>query len=309
MSDSLINKYRPLQFTEVVGHAEVLAALQRAIFPETRPHTYLMTGPSGIGKTTIARIIAEQLQAEMVEIDAASHGGVEDARQIVEEGQYVSLHGSGRRALFIDECHNLSAKAWDVLLKVTEEPPPHLFFMLCTTESGKVPATMKTRAYEVALRPLALEQIDWLVGVIAELEQWTINNDVRMAIVQNSNGSPRMAINLLQSLHDCVDINEVRRVVNLMDATNPVIELCQLLMRGKPPWGEVQKRLAAIDDQSFDSASTAVGRYIATVMIRSNQEPAARNAWQLLEALMFPAAGFDRKAQFIAAIGRMLWAR
>lgn len=104
MSDSFITKYRPEAFDEVVGHQTVIAALQRALEGNDRPHCYLLTGPSGTGKTTIARIIGKYLGAEIQEIDAASHSGVADMREIVELSQYMSLTGEGNRIYIIDEC-------------------------------------------------------------------------------------------------------------------------------------------------------------------------------------------------------------
>ncbi len=135
ISQQLINKYRPETWDEVVGHDEVLTALQRALSQDTRPHSFLLSGPPGLGKTTLARIIAGDLHCEIVEISGATHSGVDNMREIVELGSHMSLSGAGRRMFILDECQRISKGGWDALLKITEEPPEHLFFALCTTET------------------------------------------------------------------------------------------------------------------------------------------------------------------------------
>jgi DNA polymerase-3 subunit gamma/tau len=154
MSLPLVIKYRPKSFEEVIGHEDMLMALLRAISSDTCPHSFLFTGVSGLGKTTLARITAMELQADPLEIDAASNNGVDATRGLVELGQHMSMVGDGRRAIIIDECHTLSKQAWQPLLKLLEEPPDHLYIMLCTTELEKVPDTIRNRCFHVVLKPL-----------------------------------------------------------------------------------------------------------------------------------------------------------
>lgn len=311
MTESFINKYRPQSFGEVMGHTEILSALQRVLQGEDRPHCYLLVGPSGVGKTTIARLIGNYLGAEIQDIDAASHSGVEDMREIVELSQYMALTGEGNRIYIIDECHALSRNAWQALLKLTEEPPSHFYVALCTTEPSKVPATIAgQRAYQVQLKPLPPQTIDEFLQVICEIEQWSVNNDVFTAIVQGAEGSPRKALMLLLTLHDVMDREEVRRVLSRLDAESAtVIPLAQLLLRGRPiAWPSIKPLLAALDaDDEFEEAFVSMGRYLVACLLRTDKPATAAYINEMLNALTFPSSTFDPKVRFYAAIGRIIW--
>jgi DNA polymerase III subunit gamma/tau len=305
--EPLIVKYRPSVFDEVVGHDDAMRALQRAMKGDSHPHAYLLTGPKGTGKTTIGRLIATSFDADLIEIDAASHSKVEEMRQLVEEGQHMSLAGTGIKMFLIDECHRLSRNAFDALLKTLEEPPPHLYLALCTTEANKVPETIVSRCYPIQLRPLKQQDMDVLLDAIAGAEGWNVVPDVMAAVIQAAEGSPRQALTMLQSVHDATSRDEVRRIVSLIDAGEPLIALLQLLLRGKCTWTQAKDYLSKIEDDAIDDAVIHAGRYICGAMLRSDKELDAQRAWTLLEALTFPATSFDRKVLLYVTIGRLIW--
>lgn len=308
MSDnqSIITKYRPGSFDEMIGHEAVLGPLQRAIAGTTTPHAYLMTGVAGLGKTTLARIIARVLEAEILEIDAASNSGVDAAREIVEMGNHMSLMGSGRRAFIIDEAHVLSKSAWQALLKLLEEPPPHLYIMLCTTELPKVPDTIQTRCYHVALRPLKPDELGELLDVVADMEGWQVAPDVMQAVIEAATGQPRKGLTMLQSVHDAPDRNEVKRIIALLAGGDALYDVCNALVSNKG-WPVVRQALLRIEDAEFETAAVFAGRYFASAMAKAETPAAAQAHWKLMDALLFPAETFDRKASFYAAVGRILW--
>lgn len=303
----LILKYRPRDFGEVLGHDAVVSALRRALASETRPHAYLLTGPSGVGKTTIARIIGAELDADVTEIDAASNNGVDDMRELTEQGQYASFQGKGAKLFIVDECHMLTKNAWNAILKLLEEPPPHLYLALCTTELGKIMDTVATRCYHVVLRALKTTEMDDLVALVADLEGWEVTADVLSAVVQAATGQPRKALSMLQAVHDAPTREEAKRVIALVDNSDPLIEVLRHLVEGKKSWIALQRLLARVDDDVFAEAATQAGRYLLTVMLRTTEEKQARMVWKLLDALVFPSETFDRKAAFVAALGRMIW--
>ncbi len=209
--------------------------------------------------------------------------------------------------MIVHNCHALSKPAWQALLKLLEEPPDHLYIALCTTELQKIPETIVTRCYHVVLRPLKPVEIEDLLIAISELEGWEVSGDVIQAIVQASTGQPRKAISLLQSCHDAPSKTEVSRIISLMDASEPVIELVQHLLAGKRSWTIVRALLAKIEPDAFEDAAISTGRYICAALLAQDNDKRAAAMWSLLEALLFPAETLDRKVGFITAVGRIMW--
>ena len=309
MSDaSLINKYRPRDWAEVIGHESPVKALRRALASGARPHAFLFTGPSGVGKTTCARILGSELEADLLEIDAASHNGVDAMRELVEFSQHTSFVGvEGRRLMIIDEAHALSRAAWQAILKLLEEPPNHCYLALCTTELIKVPETIRTRCFHVVLNPLARQEMEDLLTVIIDCEDMKVHPDVFALVVTSATGQPRKALSILQAVHDVSDREEAKRVISLVEASDPMIDLLQHLLSGKRSWKIVREGLQRIEAESFEEASILAGRYIASALLQTEEEGRARNMWAVLEALVFPAETYDKKIAFIAAIGRIMW--
>lgn len=309
-SKALINKYRPGSWEELLGNFEVFGALERATKSGARPHGYLLMGPSGIGKTTTARILAKHFDADVDEIDAATNSGVEAMRALVEQSGHMSLKGDGTRMLIIDECHALTKNAWQAILKLLEEPPPYLYIALCTTEASKVPETVKTRCYEVVLRPVARRDMEDLLEYVCKEEGWEPNNDVLRLVVQAATGQPRKGLSLLQVVHDAEDVAEARRIIALNEDSDSMIELLRYLTSGKRAWEQVQPLLQRMRDEDFgEEVIIGAGRYLQTVLLDTKDSKKAEAVWLLMEALLFPAATYDRRVAFTTAIGRMLWGR
>jgi DNA polymerase III gamma/tau subunit len=307
MNVPLINKYRPATFDEIIGHEEIMRSLKRSLKTDSHPHAFLFSGPGGIGKTSTARIVASFLDAEAIEIDAASHSGVDDMRELVNLGAHMALSGEGKRAFIIDECHSLSKSAWQAILKILEEPPIHLYLMLCTTELAKVPDTIKIRCFHAALKPLRKNEIADLLEFVAEAEGWTVHPDVHLAVLQASTGQPRKALSLLQAVHDCQDKAEVARIIQLNETSDGMLEILRLLVQGRASWAVVRKHLENIEDDDWEQALIMGARYIMKAMLGAEQEGQAKKIWHLLDAMLWPSETFDKKAQFYAAIGRMFW--
>ena len=143
--------------------------------------------------------------------------------------------------------------------------------------------------------------------VVAELEGWTVHNDVMQAVIQAATGQPRKALSILQAVHDAPSRDEVRRIITLMDATDPLIALLQYLLAGKKAWAVIKGHLSRIEEDDFEELSIGAGRYIVGALLRAETDASAQLAWRLLDALVFPTSTFDRKASFMAAIGRMIW--
>ena len=508
----IITRYRPEAFDEVLGHTAQIAALQRVINSTSTPHSFLFTGPSGTGKTTLARIVGSALKADVHEIDAASNNGVDAMRDLVEFSQHQAFTETGKRLIIIDECfvkgtrvntpngyqtietlhsgdwiigatgsqqikqticnkvplthimqlhlangrtilcsddhafltesgwiaaqdtanvksiqtihkhiprdllamwdcnyeqmrrkatlsrmcstnlprvrnkileqytstiqanhigseerqmpskfrvesvtylqqtdierlrqngetcfindiehaicydleieghpsyavedlivhncHTLSKPAWQAILKLLEDPPEHMYLALCTTEDDKVPDTVRTRCFSTRLMPIAQQTIVEVLETIAEVEEWRPSQEILDYSAEASNGSPRFALTILQSIHDAPSREEAARIVRLLEPTSDLIDILRHLLDGKRSWVVISKHLKALDGLNFDEVSIQAGRYLSAALLRSETEEKAKPIWAMLEALVFPAETFDRKVAFIAAIGRILW--
>lgn len=223
-SRTLYLKWRPTNFTDVVGQASVVDTIRNAVLASKTVHAYLFSGPRGTGKTTVARILAKSLNCmesdlsirpcnkcnhcvsvssgmflDLIEIDAASNNSVEDIRDLREKINYAP--GQGRYKVYIvDEVHMLSGAAFNALLKTLEEPPPHAVFVLATTELHKVPATVKSRCQCHTFRRISINDIIERLQTIAYHEKIEIDNDALYALARHSTGSLRDAVSLLDQV-------------------------------------------------------------------------------------------------------------
>jgi DNA polymerase-3 subunit gamma/tau len=216
----LARKWRPRNFTELVGQEHVLRALVNALDNDRLHHAFLFTGTRGVGKTTIARILAKSLNCEegvsskpcgkcsacteinegrfvdLIEVDAASRTKVEDTRELLENVQYAPTRGR-YKVYLIDEVHMLSTHSFNALLKTLEEPPPHVKFLLATTDPQKLPVTILSRCLQFNLKRLPIEQIQGHLSHILEQENIETEPAAVLAIARAADGSMRDALSLL----------------------------------------------------------------------------------------------------------------
>lgn len=215
----LARKWRPRNFSEVVGQQHVLEALSNALTHQRLHHAYLLTGTRGVGKTTIARILSRSLNCvtgitatpcgecsacvdieagrfvDLMEIDAASRTKVEDTREILENVQYRPT--SGRYKVYlIDEVHMLSRHSFNALLKTLEEPPPHVIFLLATTDPDKLPITVLSRCLQFHLRALTRNEIEMQLAHILTAENIPYDAAAVQLIARSAQGSMRDALSL-----------------------------------------------------------------------------------------------------------------
>ena len=217
MSQALYRKYRSKSLSEVVGQSHITDILTRAIAAGRISHAYLLTGPRGVGKTSVARILAHEINKlpysddsthlDIIEIDAASNNGVEDVRDLREKVQMAPV-SAAKKVYIIDEVHMLSKAAFNALLKTLEEPPEHIVFILATTDVDKLPATIVSRTQRYGFR--AINETDAVAHLryIADTEKIIVSDDALQLIAQRGDGSFRDSISLLDQLVSLTDDKE-----------------------------------------------------------------------------------------------------
>lgn len=209
MSQALYRKYRSRSLDEVLGQDHVTNILRRALEQGKIAHAYLLTGPRGVGKTSVARILAHEINQlpydeeashlDIIEIDAASNNGVDDIRALREKAQVAPI-SAPKKIYIIDEVHMLSKPAFNALLKTLEEPPAHVVFILATTDADKLPATILSRVQQFFFRPISVDIMARQLMTIAEKEGFAIETDAARLIAERSRGGFRDGISMLDQL-------------------------------------------------------------------------------------------------------------
>lgn len=214
---SLATKYRPADFPEVLGQDHVKIILSKQLETNNIKNTYLFCGPSGDGKTTLARILANKInnnQGNPIEIDAASNNGVDSIRSIIDDAKQRSID-SQYKIFIVDECHMISNAGWNAFLKCIEEPPKYTIFMFCTTNPEKIPVTIINRCMRFNLSKVSTEDIKSRLAFICGQEHYTNYNEACDFIAKISNGGVRDAIS---SLEKCADYNNDLDINNVLAA-------------------------------------------------------------------------------------------
>ena len=275
MYRALYRKWRPAAFRDVVGQQAITTALKNQLLHDKVAHAYLFTGTRGTGKTTCAKIFAKAVNCpnrtdadpcnecaicrgiddgsvlDVVEIDAASNNGVDNIRDLREETVYTPSEGK-YKVYIIDEVHMLSTAAFNALLKTMEEPPPHVIFILATTEIHKVPATILSRCQRYDFKRIAVEDIQARLLEVAGHEKIQLDEPAAGLIARLADGAMRDALSILDTcagVSEQVDEALVRKMAGVTDRSY-LFELSDALARQDAP--AVLTQIASLRQASVD---------------------------------------------------------
>ena len=265
----LARKWRSKSFDELIGQEPIVTALRNALAEGRIAQAYLFSGIRGVGKTTAARLLAKALnededsgteittggELDIIEIDAATYSKVDQIRELTESLQYRPA-GKNYKVVIIDEVHRLSRQAFDALLKIVEEPPPHLVFIFATTEIEAVPATILSRCQEFHFRRVPVEILVPHLKKISESESITVSDTALRLIARAGEGSVRDSVALLDQLatfaSGTIADEDAARLLGGLD-TGLFERLLSAILEGKSP--EVVAVVAEIEDHGWDPRS------------------------------------------------------
>ena len=271
--------YRPNCLEDVVGNKSLKSVLQPILERSDKPHTFLLYGPSGTGKTTIGRIIADYLGCssnDLYEYNTADMRGIDTVRDIAQNVQYSPLIG-GVKVFILDEVHRATKDFQSALLKLLEDTPSHVYFILCTTDPEQLLKTIVNRCSQLQTKLLTtIEMKELLQAVLVSEEVSDFSEKVLKEIIRVSEGCPRQALVILDQVIDLLDEEEALSATQTLAMSEATVkELCQGVIN-KTSWDVIRKSVAlVIKDVEPESIRYAVLGYMTAVLLGGKSDRAS----------------------------------
>lgn len=280
----LCQKYRPTLFKQVVGQESVVKILQEKLKNHDLNQAVILSGISGVGKTTIARILATKLRCgekDLILINAADDRGIETARGIINTVHLEPWQGESR-VWILDESHRLTPDFQNALLNLLEEPPKSRYFILCTTDPNKLLKTVKTRCLHLELKPVSLGALLTFIKDILLRENKTLEDNVTAVLVNMAGGSVRQALRLLEGVLACSEREEQLAFLQSSQEKESSYALVQLLCRSSSQWSEAVKLLRDVENEDAEKIRQSILGYARAILL--NDPKRAASAYLILNS-------------------------
>lgn len=309
MSRALYRQYRSTSFDEVVGQEHITDLLAEAIAKDSISHAYLFTGPRGVGKTSVARILAheinkvpysESINLDIIEIDAASNRRIDDIRDLREKVHIAPSHAL-YKVYIIDEVHMLTGESFNALLKTLEEPPAHVVFILATTELHKVPATIASRTQRYAFRPVTNDKVSAHLRSIADKESIKIDDEALRLIADHGEGSFRDSISLLDQLSslktNTITVADIEHVLGLAPKEQLTDLVKAIAKKDGPAAIGILKRL-------FDDGHAPTSLTAQLLTLIANQAESTPVLYDVLHELLDVPRSYTPQIKLLTVVAR-----
>jgi DNA polymerase III gamma/tau subunit len=305
----LINKYRPLKFNLLAGQEDAVIAIQ-TVLDDKSAKAFLMIGPRGTGETTSARIIMRAVGCAptgLVEIDGAKFTGIDNMRDVTDRLLMRPLDGPFKVCI-VDECHRLSAQAWDSLLKIIEEPPAHLYWVFCTTDPRKVPETVVSRCAKITFKLMTEAALHTVLGRICEREGIQLAEGVADIMVHEAGGSARQLISNLAVAKNASNRKAAARILQSAVESDAVIELARFLSKGNGSWASAMGIIDKLDKEGVpaESCRIVVCNYMTVAARRSTVDRDVGWFLHLAQAFAFSYGAGESMPQLLISIATAL---
>ena len=281
---SLYLDYRPTSLNTVIGNKELKSSLDGMFNSNSVPHTILLHGPTGCGKTTIGRIIATKLGCadfDYREIDSADFRGIDTVREIRKNAQLSPISGPVKVYL-LDEVHKMTNDAQNALLKILEDTPHHVYFILATTNPEKLLKTVKGRCSMFQVQLLTESEMVKLLNRISKKEGHRIDKEILEQIAEDTGGHPRNAIQVLEQVLNAKPEERLNVAKRQGEVKSETIELARLLIKGSG-WNAVRVLLKGLKSEDPESIRRMILAYCQSVLLNSDNERAGRIMEEMLE--------------------------